>query len=76
MYTHGSCLFQNLILLPSTLTQKKQRKKQGAYKSSEMAKKASIAAIIIGLIWQILTALFETEAIEDGASDGTGGSNP
>lgn len=49
-------------------------KKQGAYKASQMAKKLSIAAIIIGVVTTILTSLFETETIDDGASDGSGGS--
>ncbi|CAM9464187.1 unnamed protein product [Scytosiphon promiscuus] len=41
----------------------------GAYRASELAKKASIAAIIIGLIWQIAVSVVETSAVED--DDGT-----
>eukprot|EP00752_Nemacystus_decipiens_P004959 g4512.t1 len=46
----------------------------GAYRASETAKKAAITGIILGIIWEILTALFASDTIENGASDGTDGS--
>ena len=45
--------------------------KQGAYRASEMAKKASIAAILIGLAWQIATAVYETSADSPDENEGS-----
>lgn len=44
----------------------------GAYQASEMAKKASFAAILIGLAWQIATAVYETST--ESSSDNNNGS--
>ncbi|CAM9429199.1 unnamed protein product [Laminaria digitata] len=43
----------------------------GAYKASEMAKKASFVAILIGLAWEISTAVFASGSSSDSNDDGS-----